>query len=75
MAFYLKQLLIAIDQLINAVFGGWADETLSSRAWREDRVYLTKAIDFVFGADHCWESYISERQRLQSPPEQRVCRN
>lgn len=31
---YLKQVLIAFDQLINALLGGWADETLSSRAWR-----------------------------------------
>jgi len=26
-----KQILIAVDQLGNALLGGWADETLSSR--------------------------------------------
>lgn len=31
---YLKQIFIATDQLINTIFGGWADETLSSRAYR-----------------------------------------
>ena len=24
----------AVDQLANAVIGGWADETFSGRAWR-----------------------------------------
>lgn len=27
---YLKQVLIAFDQLINALLGGWADESLST---------------------------------------------
>lgn len=31
----LAQVLIALDQLANAICGGWADETLSSRAYRE----------------------------------------
>lgn len=30
-----KQVLVALDQLVNALFGGWADETLSSRCWRK----------------------------------------
>lgn len=30
----LQQVLIAVDQVINAVFGGWADETISARAYR-----------------------------------------
>ena len=28
------QILVAFDQLINTCIGGYADETLSSRAWR-----------------------------------------
>lgn len=32
---YLKQVLIAFDQLINALLGGWADESLSAHAWRQ----------------------------------------
>ena len=31
---YLHNLLVACDQLVNAVMGGWPDETLSSRCWR-----------------------------------------
>ena len=70
----MKQILIAIDQLANAVTGGWADETLSSRAWREDRRRLVVVIDFLFFWEdsHCEASYISERQRLQLPPEFRT---
>ena len=70
----IKQILIAIDQLANAVIGGWADETLSSRAWREDRRRLVVFIDFLFfwEENHCEASYISERQRLQLPPEFRA---
>ena len=70
----MKQILIAVDQLANAMIGGWADETLSSRAWREDRRRLVAFIDFLFfwEENHCEASYISERQRLQLPPEFRT---
>ena len=70
----MKQILIAIDQLANAIIGGWADETLSSRAWREDRHRLVVVIDCIFFWEdrHCEASYISERQRLQLPPEFRA---
>lgn len=30
----LKQIAIAVDQLGNTLLGGWADETLSARAYR-----------------------------------------
>ena len=70
---WLKQTLIAIDQLINALAGGWADETLSSRAWRlrHKRPWLYKTIDWLFWWDpnHCEQSYASEQQRYQLPPE------
>jgi|UPI00030688AB hypothetical protein len=31
----IDQVLIAVDQLANTLIGKWADETLSSWAWRE----------------------------------------
>lgn len=37
---YWKQVLIALDQLLNTLFRGYADETLSSRAWRHSSCYL-----------------------------------
>ena len=70
----MKQILIAIDQLANTVIGGWADETLSSRAWREERRVLIAVIDglFFWEENHCEASYISERERMQLPPEFRA---
>ena len=58
---YLKCLLIALDQMLNAVFCGWPDETLSSRAWRLSisggSDWPRKAIDTVAAMlgdkDHC----------------------
>ena len=72
-----KAILIAIDQLVNAVCGGWPDETLSSRAWRWEkdgvRSWPRELIDvlFFFDPGHCSESYLSERRGLQLPPEMR----
>ena len=34
MKWYLINLFCAFDQLINALFGGWCDETMSSHAFR-----------------------------------------
>lgn len=74
---HIKQLLIAIDQLLNVLFGGWADETLSSRAWRwyrdDIRTYPKVIIDALFFLEenHCQESYFSELKRTQLPPEMR----
>lgn len=67
------QTLIALDQLVNAMlFGGWADETLSSRAHRE-YPRLAKVIDWLlwFDPEHCKTSYMSEALRAQMPPELR----
>ena len=68
----LKQVAIAIDQLINTVFGGYADETLSARAHRTGSAW-EPVIDalFFWQADHCFESYLSEKERKQMPQEYR----
>ena len=71
----MKQIAIAIDQLINALIGGYADETLSSHAWRMEQQgkpwgCLRRVIDtLAFNSAHCYESYLSERLRMQLPPE------
>lgn len=69
----LKQFLIALDQLINTLCGGWADETLSSRAWRENREFLRRLIDalFFWQPHHCRASYENELARSQLPPAMR----
>lgn len=72
----IKHILIALDQLVNAIFNGWPDETISSRAWRwhknGKRSWPCKAINALFfDPDHCMESYESERLGRQLPPELR----
>lgn len=80
MKFWLEQNLIAIDQLLNTLLCfGWADETMSSVAYRMEQQgnhkhgVLRKTIDllFWFQKDHCRKAYESERLRLQAPPETR----
>lgn len=73
-----KRILIALDQLMNALAGGWPDETLSSRCWRWDasgkRTWPRKTVDglFFWDRNHCRESYESERLGRQLPPELRT---
>lgn len=77
---YGKALLIALDQFLNALCGGWPDETISSRAWRWElsgrRSWPRKLIDglaLILGdRDHCRESFESERLGRQLPPELRA---
>lgn len=79
MRFLILQLAISIDQLFNALLGGYADETLSSRAWRAyyDKkpfgLFFKPVIDtiFFFDKDHCFNSFLSERLDRQQPPENR----
>ena len=78
---YARNILIAVDQLCNAVACGWPDETISSRAfrWSRDNVrrWPRRLIDSLFffdrdpstGRRHCELSYISEKDRLQLAPE------
>jgi hypothetical protein len=71
------EVLVAVDQLANAVLGGWADETMSARCWRlrARRPYslLRVAIDrlFFWQPNHCESAYESERLRSQLPVEYR----
>ena len=72
MSLYIKQVVIALDQFVNAILGGWADETLSARAHRQNYKYkwmiAEKLIDiiFFFQPNHCAKSYENELLRRQS---------
>ena len=73
-----EQIPIAIDQLVNTICGGWADETISCRAHRmqgKSRKWARwrKVIDslFFWQERHCQSAYESEKNRLQCPPELR----
>ena len=80
MRWYIKNLLIAVDQLLNALIGGWCDESLSSHAYRMDveqgKGWVKKVIDTLlfFDEDHCHQSYLSEIERRHLPPNMR-CNN
>lgn len=69
----LKQIAVALDQLVNTIFGGYADETMSSRCWRlrEFQPYKTllPVIDTVlfFDPQHCETSYLNEIARKYLP--------
>lgn len=77
------QVFIALDQMANALIpGGWADETLSSRAWRmwvKGRPFgriFRPLIDALFvwqswRMDHCQRAYENEKLRYNSPAEMR----
>lgn len=74
----LDQIPIAIDQLVNTICGGWADETISSVAWRKRQegkgwAILRRVIDtlFFWQTNHCRSAYESEKNRRQLPPELR----
>lgn len=70
---YFTTLLIALDQLANAIIGGSCDETLSARAHREHRRVLVALINLLFwDRNHCRDSFISERDKLQLPEEYRA---
>ena len=51
---WLRQVLIALDQLLNAILGGYSKETISARAWRKALTGqwfwrgLRRLIDLVF---------------------------
>ena len=76
---YILQNLIAIDQLFNTLLGGYADETLSSRAYRAEkkrRIFgklFRPLIDTIlfFDKNHCLNSYYSEKSRRHWPLELR----
>lgn len=69
---YILNILIAFDQLINALILGQPDETISSRAWRcKDSSsfwkFMRRLIDTIFfwQKDHCYYSFIAEVERHQ----------
>ncbi|AJA72947.1 TPA: hypothetical protein PWY45_002426 [Mannheimia haemolytica] len=76
---YLYHNLIAIDQLFNALTGGAADETFSSRCYRGAvlaekpkkrwRFWYAFVNGLFFDKNHCKTAYESEIKRKQYPPE------
>jgi hypothetical protein len=75
---YLLHILIALDQLVNTLFGGFPDETISAAAWRWElqgkRSWPRKLIDTLlwFDQNHCQVSYENEVNNQQLPKWYRV---
>lgn len=69
------QILVALDQLGNAILGGWADETISARTYRNSQKgywyarLFEKFLNCVFGMfgdkEHCKTAYESEINNAQ----------
>lgn len=59
MSAWLLGVLIAADQLMNAILGGLPDETICSRCWKAKlrgsrwAAHLVRLIDLMFGRGHC----------------------
>jgi len=79
------QLLVSFDQVLNVLFSmifrykekAWADESLSSHAYRifletgkRNPMDIYNKI-FFWQDDHCKEAYESEKERKHLPPELR----
>ena len=68
---------LALDQLLNAILGGYPDESLSARAFRWDRdgkrSWPKKVINamFFWMRDHCKSAYHCEQELRHFPPEYR----
>lgn len=69
---YAMKVLIALDQLANAIAGGHPDETFSARAHRNGWKRTERFINFLFQDDqHCAMSYVSEMRGTQNAQEYR----
>lgn len=71
---WLLQILIGLDQLGNTLLGGWADETISARAYRQRHKLRWRIAEwfinalFFFQLDHCRKAFEAELDRRQLPP-------
>lgn len=66
---YFWNVLIAIDQLVNTIFGGDPDETVSSRSGKrqEEQLwakYLCKLLN-IFESEHCKKSIEEDEGKNQ----------
>ena len=67
-----RQLFLSLDQLVNVLLNGYADETLSCRAWRTQHWSYRWIDKLIFWQpDHCKHGYESEQKRMQLPPAMR----
>jgi len=58
-----EKMWLLASQAVNVVLGGDPDESLSARAWREQRLDWVARIDRVLGNGHCYAVFIQQRKR------------
>ncbi len=75
---YFIDILIAFDQLINTLLGGYPDETISANCYRKKDdfwgwwlAYRFVNLLFFWQEDHCKIAYESEEYNLHLPREYR----
>jgi hypothetical protein len=54
---YIRNNLISFDRLLNTFVGGDAELTFCGECWIRKRVLLVFILDFVFGKNHCKDSF------------------
>lgn len=66
---YLFNLLIALDNTLNALLNGNPCEVISARVYREKRYKLVAIIDWLFWweSEHCKQSYHWLKSRKNLP--------
>jgi hypothetical protein len=74
---WLYQVGLALTRLGNALLGGLAEESMSSRAWRMESArkpwgrIARPLVDLFFTAfgrhEHCFSAYINERDKAPLP--------
>ena len=69
MKHYFYQLWLVANQFINAVLGGYADETISARCYREGRKTACKILDAIYfwQKAHCRSAFQNELARKHLP--------
>lgn len=73
MANFIKEIVLWLDQGLSVLTGGYADETLSARAYRRKWVLGQKLINMLFfwQVNHCKTAYENEIFRRHMPMEYR----
>ena len=72
---YVYQNFISLDQSVNTLLGGSADETMSSRCYRLNHIAVYHVLEtcinalfyFFQGPDHCCHAYMKEVLGRQLP--------
>ena len=61
---WFEKIGLLLSQAINTfAFSGDPDESMSARAWREQRTAWIRRIDRVLGNDHCKAVHLAQLQR------------